>query len=98
MNEKKFKRKRIKPFVFSYDYHEIKRQNLEFAITYKELGTKETYCEILGYNEIIHPKNNFYEVLKIVVIKNEKQVFELSPEKSERLLTLLTYHNKKTIC
>lgn len=95
MNKKKINRKPAKPFIFSYDIAEIKKQNLFFDIIYSEAGKTETYKELLRWSEIEKPNFETLEIKKIQILKNKKHVYTLYSKKAKALINVMDLYNKK---
>lgn len=93
MNKKKPKIRKKTKFVFNYRIDEIKKQNLFFAVTYCETGSVETYTDILRWSEIEKPKTKDIEVLKMLVLKNERKVLTINQKNSKKLLNILDMYN-----
>lgn len=85
------KRKKTK-FVFNFKISEIKRQNLHFAVTYKEAGAIEIYKDVLRWSEINKPTPEI-EVLKMEILKRDKKVLNLNQKNSKKLLNILDMYN-----
>lgn len=96
MIKKKPKRPRIAPFLFTFCYTEIKKQDLFFAVSYSEPGTPGNYTDILHFSEVQKPESLFLEVQKIAVFKNDKVRKTLTKPEAEKLILLLDHHNKKS--
>ena len=97
MIKKKQKRKRIEKYIFNFDISKIRKQDLSFAVTYSETGSRETYTDILHNSEIEKPNGNNIQVQKIHIIYKDKIKTELLKLESEKLLLFLDFHNKKRI-
>lgn len=91
------KKQRITKYMQSLKIDNIKNQNLGFAVCYAEPGKTETYTDFLEWSEIQKPDPEKIEIKKIFVFKNGILKKPMQKYKSEKLLLLLDFHNKKII-
>ena len=89
------KKQRIAKYMQSLKFENTKNQNLSFAVCYSEPGKTEIYTDFLEWSEIQKPEPGAIEIKKIFVFKNGILKKPMQKYKSEKLLLILDFNNKK---